>query len=466
MVSIWFSKNPDARLVHIQYNSGNRKPVAQIDADHTIGAVPLTVNFSSANTKDFDGDELTYAWYFDGNNKVNSTEANPVFTFEKAGEYKARLVVTDPDGESSEMTTPILVGNAMPQLSWDFVGNRSFYWDGQQLDYEVTVSDEEDGQLGSGIDPQAVTVSIDYLERGYDDNEGAMGHQALQEASLFALGQKLVAQSDCSACHQQDKKSVGPAYTEIAERYAADANATKYLAGKIISGGGGVWGEIAMAAHPQLSTSEAEQMSKYILSLSGNAAGLVTGLPTKGRYIFDQHASGTTEGKYIFRASYQDKGGKEIGPLTAQKEIVLKSPTLLAANYNEMEKSMRFTLTPEMSQGMVKEELDIIIAQNGGYARYKDIDFTGVKGISTSYLKAGAFMEGGTVDFRIDAPDGPSIAQLELSFGITSLGQDETFSVIKAMEGVHDLYVTFSNSGEKPITGFISFYFSNEVMNN
>ena len=54
------------------------------------------------------------------NNKVSSTEANPVFTFKKAGEYNARLVVTDPEGESSEMTTSILVGNAMPELSWDF----------------------------------------------------------------------------------------------------------------------------------------------------------------------------------------------------------------------------------------------------------------------------------------------------------------------------------------------------------
>jgi len=75
-------------------------------------------------------------------------------------------------------------------------------------------------------------------------------------------------------------------------------------------------------------------------------------------------------------------------------------------------------------------------------------------------------MEGGTVEFRLDAVDGPSIGKLDLSFGITSLGQDETFTVIEATKGVHDLYVTFSNSGEKPVTGLISFYFSNEVMNN
>jgi len=464
--SIWFSKNPDARLVHIQYNSGNRKPVAQIDADRTVGAVPLTVNFSSAKTKDFDGDELSYAWYFEGDDKVSSTEANPVFTFKKAGEYNARLVVTDPDGESSEMITAILVGNAMPELSWDFVGNRSFYWDGQQLDYNVMVSDEEDGQLGNGIDPQSVAISIDYLERGYDANEGAIGHQALQEASLFVLGQKLVAQSDCSACHQIDKQSVGPAYKDVAERYKNEADATAYLAGKIISGGGGVWGEIAMAAHPQLSNSEAEQMAKYVLSLADNANVQASSLPTKGQYIFDRHKPGNTEGKYIFRASYQDKGGQQIGPLTAQKEIVLKSPKLMAANYDVMVKSMKFVLTPEMSQGMVEEDLDILIAQNNGHAVYENLDLTGVKGILTHYLKAGAFMEGGTVEFRLDAVDGPSIGKLDLSFGITSLGEDESFTVIEATEGVHDLYVTFSNSGEKPVTGLISFYFSNEVMNN
>ncbi|NRB52498.1 MAG: ThuA domain-containing protein [Saprospiraceae bacterium] len=464
--TIWFSDNPDARLVHIQYNSGNRKPVAQIDADQTVGALPLAVNFSAANTKDFDGDELTYEWYFDGDDKVDATDPNPSFTFEKAGEYKARLVVTDPSGESAEASTTILAGNAMPDLSWDFVGNRSFYWDGQRLDYEVMVKDAEDGQLGSGIDPKSVTVSIDYLERGYDANESAIGHQAMQEASLFILGQRLIEQSDCSACHQKAQKSVGPSYLEVAQKYQDDANAVKYLANKIITGGGGVWGEIAMAAHPQLSDSEAEQMSKYILSLAGDAGALANNLGTKGSYIFDQHESGNPEGKYIFRASYQDKGGKVIGPLVAQEEIVLKSPTVLAADYALLEKSMRFTLTPEQAQGMIEEDLDIVIAQNNGYVMYSQLDMTGVKGILIHYLKAGAFMEGGKITFRVDAVDGPIIAEVDLSIGIASFGEDKEFTTIEEVEGVHDLYVTFSNTGEKPVTGIVSFYFDNQAMNN
>ena len=127
---------------------------------------------------------------------------------------------------------------------------------------------------------------------------------------------------------------------------------------------------------------------------------------------------------------------------------------------------MRFTLTPEQSQGMVEEDLDIVIAQNNGYVMYSQLDLTGVKGVLIHYLKAGAFMEGGKITFRLDAVDGPAIAEVDLSIGIASFGEDKEFTTIKEVEGVHDLYVTFSNTGEKPVTGIVSFYFDNQAMNN
>ena len=63
--------------------------------------------------------------------------------------------------------------------------------------------------------------------------------------------------SDCKACHSMDKKSVGPAYLDIATKYQRGAANIALLATKIINGGGGVWGEQAMAAHPQISISDA-----------------------------------------------------------------------------------------------------------------------------------------------------------------------------------------------------------------
>ena len=80
-------------------------------------------------------------------------------------------------------------------------------------------------------------------------------------------GKELIAKSDCLTCHKEDAKVIGPSYKEVAKKYeATDAN-VKLLAGKIIAGGQGVWGEIPMSAHPQVSQADAESMVRYILSL-------------------------------------------------------------------------------------------------------------------------------------------------------------------------------------------------------
>lgn len=80
-------------------------------------------------------------------------------------------------------------------------------------------------------------------------------------------GKALIAKSDCLTCHQEATKVIGPSYKDVAAKYeATDAN-VKMLAGKIIAGGSGVWGQIPMTAHPQVSQGDAETMVRYILSL-------------------------------------------------------------------------------------------------------------------------------------------------------------------------------------------------------
>ncbi|MFT4025141.1 MAG: cytochrome c class I [Flavihumibacter sp.] len=78
---------------------------------------------------------------------------------------------------------------------------------------------------------------------------------------------ELIAGSDCLTCHKVNEKVIGPSYIDVAKKYeATDAN-IKLLADKIINGGSGVWGEIAMAGHPQISEGDAQTIVKYILSL-------------------------------------------------------------------------------------------------------------------------------------------------------------------------------------------------------
>ncbi|MHA6247743.1 c-type cytochrome [Pontibacter sp. CAU 1760] len=83
----------------------------------------------------------------------------------------------------------------------------------------------------------------------------------------YEKGKNLIATSDCLSCHQVDKKLVGPSYQEVAAKYAFNDENVNMLAGKIINGGAGNWGQIPMTPHPDLSQENAQEMAKYVLSL-------------------------------------------------------------------------------------------------------------------------------------------------------------------------------------------------------
>jgi cytochrome c len=83
----------------------------------------------------------------------------------------------------------------------------------------------------------------------------------------YQKGLDLIGKSDCLTCHKIDEMLTGPSYRDIANRHAGSDTAVKYLAGKIITGGNGKWGETMMTAHPGISQEDAEAMAKYILLL-------------------------------------------------------------------------------------------------------------------------------------------------------------------------------------------------------
>ncbi len=85
-----------------------------------------------------------------------------------------------------------------------------------------------------------------------------------------AKGEQLISGSDCLSCHQTNEKLIGPSYVEVANKYENNEKNREYLAGKIISGGSGVWGEIPMTPHPALSEGDAQEMAAYIMSLKTN----------------------------------------------------------------------------------------------------------------------------------------------------------------------------------------------------
>lgn len=368
----WYSQNEDARLVRIKYNSGNRAPIVVAKADKSAGAVPHRVQFSSAGTQDYDGDALTYQWDFDG--ESTSTEKDPEFVYENPGIYTPTLTVTDEAGNSTRQKLEVLAGNEPPEVSIEISGNQTFFWDNQTIEYKINVRDKEDGSIGEGIDPEDIFISIQYLERGFDKTEIISGHQA---PGAFLKGKRLMDASDCNSCHQLESKSIGPSYRQIADRYKNDENAIPYLADKVIKGGGGVWGDQAMAAHPQISSADAEEMVKYIMSLGDER--IQDRLPPAGTFQVQDLEQAPVKGAYYIMASYNDHGKGNIRSLSETATRVLSYYQLPASAYSELKEGQKFEAN----------DFNVLLVNSETEISYNEIDLSGISSIDINGIVLG-----------------------------------------------------------------------------
>jgi len=91
---------------------------------------------------------------------------------------------------------------------------------------------------------------------------------AAATVSAPAMADEALAKAkNCLACHAVDKKVLGPAYKDVAAKYAGQKDAADKLAAKIIKGGVGVWGQIPMPANAQVNEAESKKLVAWILSL-------------------------------------------------------------------------------------------------------------------------------------------------------------------------------------------------------
>ena len=79
--------------------------------------------------------------------------------------------------------------------------------------------------------------------------------------------QELAKKSNCMSCHAVDKKLVGPAFADVAKKYAGDKAAADALATKVMKGTKGAWGPVPMPANPQVNEAEAKKLVAWVLSL-------------------------------------------------------------------------------------------------------------------------------------------------------------------------------------------------------
>lgn len=390
----WFAKNDDAALSRIDYNPGNRAPkIEKIEVDKTSGSLPLTVK-ATVNAKDPENDALTYVWTTGGGQTKETKIPEAELSFDKAGDYNISVEVKDNKGASSNSNTVnVYAGNTAPEVSVTINGNQSFYFAGKPVAYAVAIHDKEDG---STLEPTNLFVTADYLQ-GKDKAALPQGHQSVIAA---ASGKNLMLSLDCKTCHKVDEKSIGPSFTDVAKKYFKESKASEYLVEKIIKGGGGVWGEVSMAAHPDLAEADAKQIVHWILSL-GDQGGKKS-LPPTGSVPVKE----TKEHEALFiSATYTDKGGASAKPLLGSSGAILQSSKITFEDVKTMD---QFTA---MTYGGSRI---MLVPAEQGWFRIDSVDLQGVNGAELAVGSMGPRTSAYVFELRLGTPDGKKLAETTL----------------------------------------------------
>jgi cytochrome c len=88
---------------------------------------------------------------------------------------------------------------------------------------------------------------------------------ALEGGVPAVASEALAKKNECFACHAATKQVVGPAYRDVASRYAGQAGAEDQLVRSIREGSSGKWGDVPMPPHPKLTDADAHRLAKWIL---------------------------------------------------------------------------------------------------------------------------------------------------------------------------------------------------------
>ena len=394
----WFTKNADAGLFRIDYNAGNRPPKAVLSVSKMTGSLPFQVQVSAEGSVDPDKDDVTYIWHY-GKSVKQTKEPRTSFTLAAAGDYPVYVEVRDSKGAvgKSEVKT-VYAGNETPAVKIEFPDQNGFAFPGQPIRYSVSMKDKEDG---TKADPSRMFVKVDYVS-GMDQAQ-VVGHQQM---SAVMEGKAIVENSDCRTCHKVNEKSIGPSYTQVANKYRNDSKATAYLTNKIIKGGSGVWGETAMAAHPDLKPSEVQKIVTYILSIGKKTTE--KSLPMQG--TITPSASDLAGGKRLqLSASYTDKGGAKIKPLTGYESVVLRSPQL------------------GMQENTALNDVTVVEFGGNRYAiagqsantwlAFEALNLKPVRQAEFSYASQDRIDKGYILELRADAPGGELLSTAEIPAG-------------------------------------------------
>jgi cytochrome c len=393
------------------------------------------VRFSAAKSVDYDQDKMRYTWNLGTEERQTKTpELN--YLFQEPGIYDVELTVTDTKGEQASTTQKILVGNERPEIRIELSSDNTTYWKNKQLDYQVVVTDAEDGSsTNQGIDPSKVKVTFDYIAEGEDLILASIGHQQ----NTIPKGLELINGSDCGACHAIDKKVAGPSFEDIAARY--DQADKQDIMHRIIKGSQGIWGETMMAPHPQLQLSEVEEMVDYILSLDPQKRVKENTIPLAGSLVFNKHIDDEVAGKYVLMASYLDNGHPEVpgSTLSAVEQVVFTAPRM------ELEDAL--DLDRELGVWDSQGRTLVGSIKNGKYLKFPPISFDQLSSVSIAASFNKDYAYAGEIEIRKGKVDGPLLGTGSVQYynedkdGSTMIEIDLT-----PQQGLDSLFLVFKNT--------------------
>lgn len=404
-----YKKNADARLVRIKYDAGNRPPIARINTETTAGAAPFHVSLSAAGSQDYDGDPIEFKWRLFFNEVIARSEDGESVSFNltEEGNYQVELVASDIHGQRDTTTAVIQVGNEFPVIDIDFPdGNQTFFFPTARLPYTIAVNDAEDLKSDGGLQDDSLRVNVEYVRRGRlllveQDLDAGNVQDPIQK--VIAAG--LISKSDCQSCHLEDKTLMGPAYRDIAKKYANKALAKDQLVNAIINGSRGEWGnEVIMPPHPDMASGDAEDIVEYILNYS---TPKVEQIPLNGDiYEVVGTPPEDTDMGVLIRASYTDRGSKWVGPLTAYHYMFLRNPYFPAF---QMESFSGMEVIHQITQNATT----IYPLKKKAYISIANVDMTFVNQLRVKLKKnqSASIVEAGAMTVRTGASHGNVIGE-------------------------------------------------------
>jgi len=260
---------------------------------------------------------MTYVWSI-GPNKKETKTPNLDYTITQPGDYDVSVQVFDSHRAWTKSDViNIYAGNEQPKIDITLQGNQQFYFPGQPVSYKVNVTDN-----GDKVNWSNLMVSTRYEFSLFA--QPTLGDQLVPET---VLGKNLMLSLDCKSCHKIDSPSIGPAFKNVAKRYAKNPDATLFLPLKIIKGGSGHWGEVAMSAHPALKEEDARSIVNWILTLA-DTTKKSTSLPAMGSILPKADPKEPNNTLFELNATYTDNGGPGIRALSAAKSVSLRSSVM------------------------------------------------------------------------------------------------------------------------------------------